>query len=77
MGETLTIERKECPLLRRRRAGSPDELFPTAVYCRLPSGRVRIPSHEEVARFCTAGHYYDCPRFGRVRAHEMDLTGLT
>lgn len=76
MGETLTIERKECPFLRLRRAGSLEELFPTGVYCRLPSGRVRIPSHEELARFCAAGHYYDCPRFARVRAHEMDLTGL-
>jgi len=76
MGETLMIERKECPLLRRRRTGGPEELFPSGIYCRLPSGRVRIPSHEELAQFCTAGLYYDCPRFARVRAHEMDLTGL-
>ncbi len=76
MSETLTIERKECPLLRRWKAGSLVEMFPTKVYCRLPSGRVRIPSHEELARFCTAGHFYDCPRFIRVRANEMDLTGL-
>ena len=75
MSETLTIERKECPFFRLRRAGVLEELFPTGIYCRLPSGRVRIPSHEELARFCTAGHYYDCPRFTRVRAHEMDLTG--
>ena len=29
--------------------------FPLGVYCRLPSGRARIPSRDELARFCTTG----------------------
>jgi hypothetical protein len=68
MNATLMIEQLNCPFLRPRLA--------SRVYCRLPSGRVRIPSSDELARLCTRGRYNDCPVFRRVRSHEMDLTGL-
>jgi len=41
-------------------------LYPTAVYCRPPSGRVRVPSGETVARFCTSGRYAACPGYRRA-----------
>jgi len=30
-------------------------------YCRLPGGRVHIPSAEEIRRFCATHRYADCP----------------
>jgi hypothetical protein len=41
----------------------------TAFYCRIPGGRVRIPTPEERARFCRSGKYYACPI---VRRHVRD-----
>ncbi len=41
--------------------------FPVGVYCRFPDGRVRIPSRDEPARFCTIGHHADCIGFRRAR----------
>jgi len=32
-----------------------------AFYCRLPDGRVRIPTRDERIRFCASGRYEDCP----------------
>jgi hypothetical protein len=32
-----------------------------AFYCRVPSGRVRIPAPEEQALFCRSGRFYACP----------------
>jgi hypothetical protein len=32
-----------------------------AFYCRLPGGRVRIPTPEERMLFCHAGRYDECP----------------
>jgi hypothetical protein len=61
----LEMERNGCPFLRARRVGGLGS-FSTTVYCQLPSGRVRIPSHDELAQFCAAGRYYDCPVFGRI-----------
>jgi hypothetical protein len=37
-----------------------------AVYCRLPDGRIRIPSRDELSRFCLAGHFRDCPGYRPV-----------
>ena len=68
MNETLTSKQVDCPFLRPPLAGH--------IYCRLPSGRIRILSSDELARLCTRGRYNDCPVFRRVRANEMDLTGL-
>ncbi|MBI2466729.1 MAG: hypothetical protein HYV62_02745, partial [Candidatus Rokubacteria bacterium] len=36
------------------------------VYCRLPGGHVRIPSRDELVRFCT-DRYYDCLVYRRMR----------
>ena len=30
-------------------------------YCRLPGGRVHLPSPDEIRRFCAAGRYSECP----------------
>jgi hypothetical protein len=75
MSKSLTTDPKECPFLRPRMA-SHLEAFPIGVYCRLPSGRVRIPSRDELARFCTAGRHPDCPVYRRAHAWEITILGL-
>ena len=75
MSETRTIERKECPFLRPRMS-SHGAAFPVGIYCRLPSGRVRIPSRDELARLCTAGHYSDCLVYRRAHAWEITFMGV-
>ena len=32
-----------------------------AFYCRMPGGRVRVPTPEERILFCRAGRYDECP----------------
>jgi hypothetical protein len=32
-----------------------------AFYCRLPDGRVRVPTPEERSLFCSTGRYDECP----------------
>ncbi len=41
--------------------------FPIGVYCRLPSGRARIPSRDDLVRLCASGRYGDCPVYRRAR----------
>jgi hypothetical protein len=65
-GYHQALEQNGCPFIRVRRGGSP-ESCPPRLYCLLPSGRVRIPSHDELARFCAAGRYDDCAVFNRGR----------
>lgn len=36
-----------------------------AFYCRLPGGRVRIPTREDRARYCSTGRFGDCPTVQR------------
>jgi hypothetical protein len=57
--EAFTATRiSECPFLQPGRpAGRPA----AAIYCRLPGGRVRIPTIEEQRRFCLAGGWEECP----------------
>lgn len=31
-----------------------------AIYCRLPGGRLRMPSREELRRFCIRGDMFGC-----------------
>jgi hypothetical protein len=66
MGHSGSAETPKCPYLRPERA---DRLaaFPIGAYCRLPDGRVRIPSRDELARFCTTGHHADCVSIRRAR----------
>lgn len=60
-------EERNCPCLTpavARRAG----VFPVPVYCRLASGRVRVPTRDELASLCTADQYHDCPGYRRWAA---------
>jgi hypothetical protein len=64
----------DCPLLRPVAA---DYLwmYPTGVYCRHPSGRIRVPSRDTVAWVCTDGHYFNCPNYRRWRHEEAESLG--
>lgn len=75
MTESQAIEPKECPFLRPRMA-SHLGAFPIGVYCRLPSGRIRIPARDELTRFCTTGGYCDCLVYRRAHAWEISFMGL-
>jgi hypothetical protein len=42
-------------------------------YCRLPGGRVHIPTPDEIRRFCAGGRFTECPvnqRWSRVKPPE-------
>ncbi len=41
--------------------GPPLSVTGEGFYCRLPGGRVHIPSAEEIRRFCATSRYADCP----------------
>lgn len=64
-----------CPYLRPETSDCLGS-FPMGFYCRLPRGRVRIPSRDELARFCTTGHHGDCVTFRRARYLETVVSGL-
>lgn len=66
MRTTRMLERRACPFLRPE-AAEHLEAFPVGVYCRLPGGHVRIPSRDELMRFCTTGRFYDCLAYRRAR----------
>ncbi len=57
-------ESLDCPFLR---PVTVDYLwmYPTSAYCRLPSGRVRVPCPDTVTRICTNDAYHDCPNYRR------------
>jgi hypothetical protein len=48
-----------------------------AIYCRLPGGRVRMPTREETERYCRRGRWDVCPTSvtarRRVEAHRSAL----
>ena len=52
---------RECPFLAPAQPGR--SLF--GIYCRLPGGRVRIPTAEERVRFCQPGKHAECPVYER------------
>ncbi|MBI4611610.1 MAG: hypothetical protein HY726_21685 [Candidatus Rokubacteria bacterium] len=75
MSGAWRIEHEGCPFLRpamtvRLLA------FPIAVYCRLPNGRVRVPSRDELIRFCTSRRSEDCPRYRLACCREPVAAGL-
>jgi hypothetical protein len=77
MKENTTVEEDEhegeesnCPLLSPRVSGIP-VIFSIPVYCRQPSGRVRVPSRDQLMSLCTAGHHHDCPGYRRWRSRTM------
>jgi hypothetical protein len=47
-----------CPFAQ---PGPPLSATGEGFYCRLPGGRVHIPSAEEIRRFCATHRYVDCP----------------
>lgn len=63
--EAATTGLSTCPFLRSVVADW-IWMYPTSVYCQHPSGRVRVPSEETVARFCTSGRHADCPGYRRA-----------
>jgi hypothetical protein len=53
-----------CPLLRPegiQGQGRPQ----VPVYCRLPNGRVRVPTPAELGSLCFVERYRDCPGYRR------------
>ena len=62
----------DCPFLRPVMADHM-WMYPTGAYCRLPSGRVRVPSRDTFARLCTSGCFYECPRY-RVPASKGEAS---
>ena len=75
MEKRVAADATRCPFLRP--CGSPHlGAFPLGVYCRLPSGRVRIPSGDELARFCTTGYHRDCLAVRQARYLETVVSGL-
>ncbi len=64
MQEDNASHKSNCPFLtpkmREREA-----VFSLPAYCRLPNGRVRVPTHEQLVFLCTAGQHHDCPGYRR------------
>jgi hypothetical protein len=76
--DTFEIEAPDgetCLHLRPHR-GAPPTTLTVAVYCGLPSGRARVPSRDEVIRFCLGGHHGNCPGYRKARLREAFATGL-
>jgi hypothetical protein len=49
---------ERCPFAQ---PGLPSSSPTRAIYCRLPGGRVHIPSADDIRRFCAAGAFGLCP----------------
>ena len=59
----------DCPLLIPGASRKPGGV-PIPVYCRLPSGRVRVPTRMELESLCFVERHQDCPgyrRWARIR----------
>ena len=41
--------------------GPPPSVASEGFYCRLPGGRVHIPTPDEIRRFCATRGYTECP----------------
>jgi hypothetical protein len=61
----------DCPFFTPSRTLSRDlmavgifsELTSVGIYCRLPTGRVRVPNADEVKRHCVPARFAECPVF--------------
>lgn len=51
-----------CPFMRPDRF-TDSVARPAAISCRLPPGLVRMPSREDLARYCLPGRWEDCPTY--------------
>lgn len=64
----------DCPFLMPGVSGSRGR-YPIPVYCRLPNGRVRVPSREQLVYLCSAGQHHDCPGYRRWTSREPTAAG--
>jgi hypothetical protein len=69
MTELDDLDDGTCPYLRPN-IGEPPTVLTVGVYCGLPSGSARVPSRDELIRFCVAGHHGDCPGYRLARLRE-------
>lgn len=74
MEKSRKVEALNCPFLKPVVADRM-WMYPTGVYCRFPSGRIRVPSRDTVARFCTSGRHDDCPSYRRWRQQTTAVRG--
>jgi hypothetical protein len=51
-----------CPFMRAVTADQP-AACPGGYHCALRRGGLRVPSGDEVAWFCTSGHFRACPTY--------------
>ena len=64
MEQDNDAETSNCPFLIPRVSGR-KAVFSVPVYCRLPNGRVRIPTRDQLVFLCTAGQHHDCEGYRR------------
>ncbi len=64
MAGTEKVETTECPLLRSGLSSALRGGFSAAVYCAPPGGRVKVPSRDEIQRFCLPD-FTRCPTYQR------------
>lgn len=62
----------DCPFMNPGSASDPR----VPIYCRLPRGRVRMPTRDEIERFCRPARWEDCSLYLAARRHVRTLTGL-
>jgi len=62
------VETAVCPFLNPGFAEGPYAPS-TALYCRLPDGRVRVPARDEVRRYCTPRDFDACLVYERHASH--------
>lgn len=62
------VKLEECPFLRPGRPLSRKAML-IGVYCRLPGGDVRVPTRDEMRRFCIPQRFTACPVYQRHAAH--------
>ena len=64
-------EKPECPFLTPVMVDSL-WMYPTALFCQIPLGRVRIPGAATLAAVCLNGQYRDrCEVYREWRAQEL------
>jgi hypothetical protein len=64
-------EEHGCPCLRPTEVATCSSLQRVAAYCRLPHGRVRIPTPDERVRLCIGNRYHECLQYQRARLAGM------
>lgn len=63
MEQDSESEVSNCPFLTPKASGR--AVFSVSVYCRLPNGRVRVPTRDQLVFLCSAGQHHDCPGYLR------------